>query len=55
MSARKGKLLLLATRFGFRREWRSVGTFSAERLEGDPDDLAPAQVRQGSLIVNTEA
>lgn len=55
LSARKGKLLLLATRFGFRREWRSVGTFSAERLEGDPDDLAPAQVRQGSLIVNTEA
>lgn len=46
--ASKGNLMLLQTRFGFRREWRMVGVFKAEPLttngdgkdgeDGDGDD-----------------
>ena len=36
--ASKGRLLLLQTRFGFRREWRMVGVFKSEPLEDDNGD-----------------
>ena len=37
--ASKGNLLLLQTRFGFRKEWRMVGAFKTESL-ADGDDLS---------------
>ena len=36
--ASRGNLMLLQTRFGFRREWRMVGVFKAEPLMDDTDD-----------------
>ena len=36
--ASRGNLMLLQTRFGFRREWRMVGVFKAEPLLDDEDD-----------------
>ena len=38
--ASKGNLMLLQTRFGFRREWRMVGVFKAEpqTTNGDGKD-----------------
>ena len=37
--ASRGNLMLLQTRFGFRREWRMVGVFKAEPLlDNDEDD-----------------
>ena len=33
--ASRGNLMLLQTRFGFRREWRMVGVFKAEPLLDD--------------------
>jgi|TARA_B110000003_G_scaffold1143_1_gene1204 hypothetical protein len=35
--ASKGNLMLLQTRFGFRREWRMVGVFKAEPLTTNGD------------------
>lgn len=35
--ASKGNLMLLQTRFGFRREWRMVGVFKAEPLSTNGD------------------
>jgi hypothetical protein len=37
--ASRGNLLLLQTRFGFRKEWRMVGAFKAEPLQ-EGDDLS---------------
>ena len=37
--ASRGNLLLRQTRFGFRREWRTVGVFKTEPLR-DGDDLS---------------
>jgi len=34
----KGRLLVNQTRFGFRREWRSVGVFKSEPLVISPED-----------------
>ena len=36
--ASRGNLMLLQTRFGFRREWRMVGVFKAEPLLDDDED-----------------
>ena len=45
--ASKGRLLLLQTRFGFRREWRMVGVFKAEPLGDDDVDGAEGKFLEG--------
>lgn len=48
ISANKGRLLVNQTRFVIRREWRSVGTFKAERIDDEETDAAlvpPMRVR----------
>lgn len=48
ISANKGRLLVNQTRFVIRREWRSVGTFKAERIDDDETDASlvpPMRVR----------
>ena len=48
ISANKGRLLVNQTRFVIRREWRSVGTFKAERIDADETDASlvpPMRVR----------
>lgn len=48
ISANKGRLLVNQTRFVIRREWRSVGTFKAERINDDETNASlvpPMRVR----------
>jgi len=46
VSSSKGRLMVNQRRFFIRREWRSVGTFKAERVEADvPEDMATFRVR----------
>ena len=48
--ASKGRLLLLQTRFNFRREWRMVGVFKSEPLEDDEEGDGRAAAAMGDDV-----
>ena len=49
MSSR-GTLLLRQTRWGFRKEWRMVGVFKAEKLGDGDDGVGPDPDYSGSAV-----